>query len=305
MISSENLIKKRIMIVGSNGMLGQRLVEFYLAKENVELLGVSAEDSSVIKSIDYKKIDITDKANIKKTLYDFYPDFIINTAAYTNVDGCESEKETAWKVNALGPEYLAFFSMAVGAHLIHISTDYVFDGTAGPYSEKDKPNPISYYGRSKLAGENAVRSSRNDFTIIRTNVLYGPAKYGRPDFVKWAVNSLRDKKEIRIVTDQINNPTYIDDLVNAIGRIIEFKKRGIYNIGGPEFLSRYDFTLRIADYFDLDKNLIKKIITEELNQPAPRPLKSGLITLKAETEFSYKPRSIEETFFLMKKEIDL
>lgn len=305
MISSENLIKNRIMIVGSNGMLGQRFVEFYLEKENVELLAASAEEDSFIKNVSYSQIDIADKTSVKKVIYEFYPDFIINTAAYTNVDRCEFEKETAWKVNALGPEYLAFFSMAVGAHLIHISTDYIFDGSAGPYSETDKPNPINYYGRSKLAGENAVRSSRNDFTIIRTNVLYGPAKFGRPDFVKWVVENLREKKEIKIVIDQINNPAYIDDLVGAMVKIVKYRKRGIFNIGGPEFLSRYDFTLRIADYFELDKSLIKKIVTEDLKQPAPRPLKSGLITLIAETELSYKPRLIEETFFLMKKELEL
>ena len=116
---------------------------------------------------------------------------------------------------------------------------------------------------------------------------------------------MRDESEIRIVTDQFNNPTFIDDLVQAISKINEFNKAGIYNIGGSEFLSRYDFTLKITDYFNLDKSLIKPITTNELNQIARRPLKSGLIILKAETELGYKPHTIEEALAEMKRELAL
>jgi len=305
MNSDNNFIKKRIMIVGSNGMLGQRVVLLYAEDPNVELLCTSAEDASYMDNMNYRKIDLTDKKNIQKTIREFVPDYIINTAAYTNVDGCETEKELAWKINVTGVEYLAKYAVSSSATVIHISTDYIFDGAEGPYSENDMPNPISNYGRGKLASENALSSSLSSFAIIRTNVLYGPAKYGRPDFVKWVVNSLREKKEIRIVTDQINNPTYIDDLADAINKIIEKRKNGVFNIGGAELISRYDFTLRIADFFQLDKSLIKKIITSDLKQPALRPLKSGLVNLKAETELDYHPRSIETTLELMRVELRL
>lgn len=304
MISAE-LIKKRILVIGSNGMLGQRLVEFYKAWNNVELLTCSAEESSFIPDVAYKQLDITQKNKVREIILNFFPDFIINTAAFTNVDKSETEKETAWKINVNGLENIALYAWTIDAHLIHISTDYIFDGKGGPYSEDDKPNPISYYGRTKLAGENSIRTSGVNFTIVRTNVLYGPAKYGRPDFVKWVVNSLRANQTIRIVTDQIGNPTYIDDLVNAIGNIIELKKEGVYNVGGKEFLSRYDFTLRIAKFFNLDEKLIKPILTIELSQPAPRPLKSGLYTIKAETEIDFKPSAIEDTFMQMKNELSM
>jgi len=142
-------------------------------------------------------------------------------------------------------------------------------------------------------------------TILRTNVLYGFFSNGKLDFVQWLINSLRTGKEVKIVTDQINNPTYVDDLVQGINKVIEYNKTGIFNIGGKEFLSRYEFSEKIADYFDLDKNLIKPITTPELNQPAKRPLKSGLITLKAETELGYKPHSIKESFAIMKKNLSL
>ncbi|MFH1194741.1 MAG: dTDP-4-dehydrorhamnose reductase [bacterium] len=305
MISSNDLIKNRILIIGSNGMLGQRLTGYFSSFDKVELFCSSAETSSFIPDVSYLQVDISQKNEVKKLIHNFYPDFIINAAAYTNVDGCEIEKELAWKINVDGVVNISKSAKAIHAHVIHMSTDYVFDGFNGPYSEIDTVNPISYYGRTKLAAENVLREGDNTFAIIRTNVLYGPAKYGRPDFVKWAVNSLRENKNIRIVTDQINNPTYIDDIVDAISKIIEFRKTGIYNIGGAEFLSRFDFTLRIADFFSLDKNLILPILTEDLKQPARRPLKSGLITLKAQTEFGFRPRSIMETFSLMKAELNL
>ncbi len=301
MIQQENLIKKRIMILGSNGMLGQGLTLYFMFKRDVELFCASAEDESLFTEIEYSKLDISSPREVKKIINNFCPDVIINAAAYTSVDGCESEKELAWKVNVTGVENLVKYVKGCKSHLIHISSDYIFDGTDGPYHETDLPNPIGYYGKTKLAGENAIVSNNIDYTILRTNVLYGPTKFGRPDFVKWVVNSLENKEIIRIVNDQINNPTYIDDLISAIVKITESRNSGIYNIGGSELLSRFDFTYKIADYFNLDKTLITEITTKELNQPAPRPLKSGLHNLKAQVELGYKPHQIDETLFLMRK----
>jgi dTDP-4-dehydrorhamnose reductase len=302
---SNDLLKIRIVIIGANGMLGQRAVEFYSSQKNVELLSTSIEDEPFFLGTEYIKSDLTNRIQIKKTIYDFYPDFIINAAAFTNVDLCETERENAWKLNVKGVEYLAEAARAIDSHLIHISSDYIFDGKNGPYNENAASNPLGYYGRTKLASENVLKLSGIKNTILRTNVLYGIAKNSRPDFVKWVVNSLRMKKQIRIVTDQINNPTFIDDLIQAVSKIIAFRKEGIYNIGGPEFLSRYDFTLRIADFFQLDKSLIIPIKTTDLNQPARRPLKSGLLTLKAQTELDYKPLSITDSLTIMKKELSL
>lgn len=285
-------------------MLGQRLVSFYSENNKYEVLCVSYEDESVIDGINYQSVDLTDRKSVKKTVTDFMPDVIIHTAAYTNVDKCETEKEAAYNTNVNAVEYLIKYGKVCQAKIIHISTDYIFDGVAGPYNEDARPEPIGYYGRTKLAAENLLLAGGTDYAIIRTNVLYGIAKKGRPDFVKWVVSSLINDTKIKIVKDQINNPAFTEDLVAGINAVIEFDKTGIYNIGGPEFLSRFDFTLRIADYFKLDKSLITGITTEELNQPAKRPLKSGLITLKAETELGYKPHSIEESFKLMQKELD-
>jgi len=286
-------------------MLGQRAVQFYSSKDNIELLATSVEEKSVVNSVEYISSDVKNREDIKKVIHDYYPDFIIHTAAFTNVDLSERLREEAWRINVKGVEYIAEAARAIDAHIIHISTDYVFDGKDGPYNESAIPNPVGYYGRTKLASENALKISGTFFTILRTNVLYGIAPNSRPDFVRWVINSLDKKENIRIVKDQFNNPTFIDDLVQGINKIIEFKKTGTFNIGGKEFLSRYDFTLQIADFFELDKKLISPITTEELKQPARRPLRSGLIILKAETELGYKPHTIDESLAAMKKELDL
>ncbi len=304
-MNPSELIKKRILVVGANGMLGQRVLELYSSNNDFELLATSVEDKLVFENIDYVQSDISNRNEIKKVIYNFCPDFIINAAAYTNVDKSESERELTWKINVKGVEYLSDAARVLDSHLIHISTDYIFDGKDGPYTENDIPNPLGYYARTKLASENTLKISGSRNTILRTNVLYGTAKFSRPDFVKWVVDSLRAKKEIRIVDDQINNPTFIDDLVQGINKVVELRKEGIYNIGGDEFLSRYDFTIMIAEFFKLDKSLIKRIKTEDLNQPARRPLKSGLITIKAQSELGYKPHTILQSLELMKSELGL
>ncbi|MFH0736400.1 MAG: SDR family oxidoreductase [bacterium] len=300
-----NFNVKKILILGSNGMLGQRLTNYFFNNPLFEVFCASNEDESVIKETLYKQIDITNKEELELLISNFLPHYIINAAAYTNVDKSELEKALVWNINVAGLENISIAANKINAHVIHISSDYVFDGVNGPYTEKNITNPIGYYGITKLEGEKVLITSGAKNTIIRTNVLYGPAKYGRPDYVKWVYNELKAGKAIRIVKDQINNPTYIDDIVQAINKIIELNIEGLFNIGGAEFLNRFDFTLRIADYFNLDKSLIEPILTKQLNQIAKRPLSSGLITEKAKIKFGFEATRIEETFKLMKEELNM
>jgi dTDP-4-dehydrorhamnose reductase len=299
------MIKKRILLFGSNGLVGSRLAEHFRDQKKIELLCASSGENSIITDVSYRQVDISERAQVKKIINNFYPDFIINAAAFTNVDKCEEEKEKAWKINVEGTENLMFYSRTLDAHLIHFSTDYIFDGEDGPYSENDRPNPINYYGRTKLASENLVKTSPGKWTILRINVPYGNSPSDKNDFVKWTFNSLSKKKPVSIVTDQINNPTFIDDIVDAVSRIVSYKREGVYQLGGRTFLSRYDFAMRIADFFELDRLLITPINTKDLNQIAFRPLNSGLLTIKAETQLNYKPTPIEETFRLLIRELYL
>jgi len=301
---SQEIIKQRILVIGANGLLGQRLIAFYASKKAVELLGSSIEEKPYFNIVPYVQCDVTVREDVKKVIFDFYPDVVINTAAYTNVDLSEKERETAWKINVKGVEYLAEACRTIDAKIIHISTDYIFNGLNGPYDENAKADPLGYYGRTKLASENALKIGAVIYSVIRTNVLYGIVS-SRPDFVGWVINSLSDNKPIKVVYDQINNPTFVENLVQGINKIIEFDKYGLYNIGGKDFLNRFEFAMLIAEYFSLDKNLISPITTAELKQPAKRPLKSGLITIKAETELGYKPHSIIEALAVIKKQLKL
>lgn len=303
-MNSPDLIKKRILVIGANGLLGQRILAFYEFNSKVELLGSSIEEKPSFENIPYVRCDMTVKDEIKKIIFGFYPDVVINAAGFTNVDLSETERETAWKINVKGVENIAEACRSIDGKIIHISTDYVFNGHNGPYDENAKPDPIGYYGRTKLASENVLKIGAVTYAVLRTNVLYGIAN-SRSDYVRWVINSLSEKKEIRIVTDQLSNPTFVEDLVQAISKVIDQNKYDIYNVAGKDFTNRYEFALNIAELFNLDKKLIIPILTDELKQPAKRPLKGGLIISKAEKELGYKPHSIVEALQIIKKQLSV
>jgi dTDP-4-dehydrorhamnose reductase len=296
---------KRILICGSNGLLGQRLALMLSSQTDYEVLNTSQERSFVFddRLFDYTQLDITKKGDVKSLISSFHPTAILNAAAATNVDWCEAHREEAWKVNVVGVENLVEAARKVGARLVHISTDYVFDGNHGPYSEDDKPNPISYYGKSKLASENAIRIGGIPHTILRTIVLYGAGIGIKESFPLWVVRSLKAGNHIRCVDDQISNPTHVTDLAFAAVKGFELNRDGIYHVCGKDRVSRYDFALRIADVFGLDSGLIKRVKTADLKQDAPRPLLSGFVTLKAQTELGLNPMDIIQGLTVLKREM--
>ena len=301
-----SLIKKRILIIGCNGLLGQALANYYSKKNDVELHLASIEDRFVgDNQFTYSKVDISKRNEVKKLFLDFFPDLVINSAAYTDVDGCEVNRELAWNINVNGVKHLIEGCRIVDAQLVHLSSDFIFDGQNGPYHEDDRPNPISYYGRTKFASENEIKIGGINYLIIRTNVLYGVQKGVKKDFVEWVVENLSQNKQINVVTDQWNNPTYVEDLVEGITIAIEKRKNGVYNIGGLEYLSRYEFAIKITEVFELNKNLINQTTTDKLNQKAKRPLRGGLIILKAQAELGYKPHTIEENLLKIKTKLGM
>lgn len=297
---------KRILIVGSNGLLGQKITTLFSRSKSFEILNTSAEDKIFLngKNHQYKVLDITKRSSVMRLVDEFQPEVIINTAAITNVDLCETERELAWKVNVAGVENLVHAARMVGAKVIHFSTDYVFDGKSGPYIESDRVNPMSYYGRTKLASENVLRTSEIPHTIIRTMILYGLANQVKDNFALWLVNNLEANKQVRVVDDQIGNPTLVDDLAFAVLKIVEFNKNGLYHIAGNDLVSRYEFALALAKKFKFDKNLIIPIKTAILKQPAPRPMKSGFIILKAETELSIKMSGVDQGLTVFKNQLN-
>lgn len=296
---------KRVLITGSNGLLGQKLVELFSRSSDYSLLLTSKQARSVFEedSLSYRQLDTTNRHDVTKVFEEFDPEVVINTAAVTNVDQCEKERELAWRVNVSSVEHLVHASKLTGARLIHISTDYVFDGKAGPYNELDRPNPLSYYGRTKLASENVIQVSSIPATIIRTMVLYGTGYEVKMNFALWLIKNLSEDKPTRVVDDQIGNPTLADDLAYGIMKALELERGGLYHIAGPDLVSRYDFAMALAKMFSLNKKLISPIKTVSLRQPAPRPLKSGFITLKAQVDLDLKMSGIEQGLTVFKNQI--
>lgn len=296
---------KRILICGANGLLGQRLSLMLSVQTNYEVLNTSIERCFVFDNmlLDYNQLDITNRSDVKSLVSSFHPDVIINSAAATDVDWCETNREAAWKINVTAVEHLVEATRKVGAKLIHISSDYIFDGTNGPYDEEAKPNPLGYYGKTKLASENVIKTGEIKYVILRTNVLYGNGINVKQNFPLWVINNLKNAKQISVVTDQIGNPTYVGDLAMSVIKSFESEHEGVFNIGGSKHLSRYEFAIQVAEIFNFDKSQIKSIKTSELGQKAPRPLISGLITLKAETQLGMRFLNTEEGLTLLKREL--
>ena len=287
----------KVVITGSNGLLGQSLLKLLLLeKDTYKIFGFSrGENRSGRDDFSYVSIDITNEENLKETLLGIQPDFIINTAAMTQVDDCEGDKEACDLLNVTVVKWLSEISEDINAHLIHLSTDFIFDGIKGNYKETDTPNPLSYYGLSKLKSEEILINSKIDYTILRTILVFGKVyDMSRSNIVLWVKSMLEKGKEITIVDDQYRTPTYVEDLALACKISMDKKAIGIFNISSNELLSVYEIAQQIADAFHLDKSLIKPISTSTLNQTAPRPAKTGFDLSKTNKVLEFYPKSFKE-----------
>ncbi len=281
-------MKQKILITGATGKVGEAVTNI-LKKEllDVELVLLTSDIKAIAPIKNQKVIQAfyEDVKWMKNLIYAEKPNVIINCAAMTNVDACEVDHKLAMNLNAILPETLAKAAKVIEAHLISFSTDYIFDGENGPYDEDATPNPISFYGKSKLAGENAIKVELNsNYTIIRTNVVYGTSSYGKSDFINWLINNLENEKKLTIIDGQWCNPTYSEDIAWAVLKIIENKNFGTYNVAGKGYYNRFEIAELVAEIFEYDDDLLTEIPSKDLVQKAKRPDKGGLIVLKAEAE---------------------
>lgn len=287
----------KVVVIGSNGLLGQTLVNKLYKNPEYYLYAMASgkNRNTRAKQLNYSKIHLDDFTAIKLQLNLIEPDFIVNALAMTNVDACEEEKELCDEINVKFVIDLAKVCKEIGSHLIHISTDFIFDGEIGMYAENDTPNPVNYYGISKLRSEKAIQSSLDNYTILRTILVYGNvANMKRSNIVLWVKNSLENGKTINIVNDQYRMPTYVGSLADACILAMRKKVIGVYHISDKDFLSIYEMVLQIADFYSLPKSLIKPIVSTELNQKAKRPHKTGFVLQKAINQLGFKPLSFNE-----------
>lgn len=261
----------RLLIIGS-GLLGNCFAE--MAVNTFVTFATYNEHPLDLKGCKSYYLNITNKADVTTLVQKLKPDYIIHTAALTDVDHCERDKRLAWNINVEGTRHISEISRKISAKLVYISTDYVFDGYGGMYKENDSTNPIDYYGATKLGGENLAKDLK-DCIIVRPSVLYGwnPMKL---NFVTWVIQELKRGNAINVVNDQFNSPTLADNLVELILELIEKEENGIFHASGSERISRLDFAIRIAEIFGLNKDLIKPITSDQLNWTAKRPMDSSL-----------------------------
>lgn len=296
MADLSDMLYHRVLITGANGLLGQELVRLMSRFPEYDVLATSRDADPRFSggSCGYTPLDVTSPGDVRDLFQNFAPTVVINCAAMTNVDQCEGDRDACWRTNVDAVEMLARNCQAAGARLIQLSTDFIFDGQGGPYRESDRPNPLNFYAKSKLAAENAVRGAGLDkWAIARTVLVYGAGEgLSRSNVALWIIDALSKGKEVQVVTDQWRSPTYTPDLASGIERIVRFEKTGTYHLSGREYMSVYDFASLIADVFELDRNLIRPTDGTRFSQAAVRPARTGFIILKAETELGFKPRPI-------------
>lgn len=256
---------KKILITGSNGQLGIALNRLYVSQKEVKIINTDVED-----------LDITDIEAVEKIVNKIKPEFIINCAAYTRVDECETNEETVYRINALGPRNLSIISKKYNCTLVHISTDYVFDGNNKiPYTEDDKPNPKSIYGKTKLEGEREVINNCDKYFIVRTSWLYGKGN----NFIRTMIKLLSSKEKVSVVRDQIGSPTCADDLAVAIEALINTENYGVYHATGSGECSWFDLAKLVYDTIGSKTKLIP-VNTEEYPSKVVRPKYSVLSNKK-------------------------
>jgi dTDP-4-dehydrorhamnose reductase len=285
---------RRILVIGAKGMLGRDLVKILHSTFHTH-----QDSNREILEWDIDEIDIREEKKTVNKIESFGPEIVINVAAYTDVDGCESNEEKAFAVNAEGMKHVALGALRCRAKVVYLSTDYIFDGKKRePYLEDEPPNPLNVYGRSKWKGEQYVRELVKDVLIVRTQWLYG--RYGN-NFVTSILRQAREKKVLSIVNDQIGSPTYTVDLSEAISVLLQRDARGVFHVANSDLCSWYTFGQTILKLSGMERVKVIPISSKELSRPAIRPAYSvfNCQKLKQVTGMTLRPWSEAVRDFLL------
>ena len=295
----------KILVTGANGLLGQKLVSLLQEKEDIELIATARGKSvQTITRGTFYMLDVTDKNQVDTLISATKPDVIIHTAAMTQVDDCETKRDACVLNNVTAIEHLIEACSKNGVHLVHVSTDFIFDGTHGPLDETAEPNPVNFYGESKLAAERLIQASNISWSILRTVLVYGVTNdMSRSNIVLWVKKSLEDGKTISVVNDQWRTPTLAEDLAQGCYLAAVKKATGVFNISGKDFVTPFDIATQTATFFKLDTSLIQPTDSTKFRQPARRPMKTGFIIDKAKKELGYEPHSFLEGLEILSKQL--
>ncbi len=296
---------KKVLVTGANGLVGQKLVMHLSKRSDIEVIGTGRGECRIPNFTGrYFSTDLTSADEVNALFDQIKPNSVVHTAAMTNVDQCELNQAECWANNVGAVSHLVKACERHSTFLLHFSTDFIFNGTSGPYREEDQPDPISYYGLSKLEAEKIVQKSSISWAIGRTVLVYGIANdMSRSNIVLWVKKSLEDGKNIKVVNDQWRTPSLAEDLVLASELILDKKATGIFNLSGSDLMTPYDLAIAVADFFHLDKNLIEQVDGSIFTQPAKRPPRTGFIIDKARNVLGFEPRSFREGLALVKSQL--
>jgi dTDP-4-dehydrorhamnose reductase len=306
------VIATKLLVIGASGLLGFKVAS--LAVDQYETYATYNVRPIQLESCSLFKLDKSNRSETTDLLRRIKPNVVVDTAALHNVDYCETHRDEAWKINVEGTRNVADACKSVGAKMIFVSTDYVFDGTRGTYKEEDTPNPLSVYAKSKLEAEQIVRLAGISYGIGRPSVIYGwnsneaaglQSSSGKSmNFVIWATNKLKKGESISAVTDQYSSPTLADNLAEALLALAKHGKQTLYHTAGKSCVNRYEFCMRIAEIFGFSTKLIKPVTSDAFKQIAPRPMKCCLNVGRAEKELGIRLLTIEEGLSKMKEQIE-
>jgi len=301
--------KAKVLITGANGLLGQKLVQQLLALGTMQVIATGRGPCRLQEAgLVYRSLDIENEAEVRKVVLSMKPDILIHAAAMTHVDECELNQEACYRANVLATSYLIAAAEQLKSHFIFVSTDFIFSGTDGqnPYVEEAHPDPVNYYGQTKLQAEQLLRQSSLKWAIARTVLVYGLAHdLSRSNIILWVKSSLEAGKQIQVVDDQVRTPTLAEDLAAGCILLAQKGATGVFNISGEELLTPYQIAMETADYFGLDKNLIVKTDSSRFTQPARRPMETGFIIQKAKRELGYRPKTFKEGIGILAKQLTL
>jgi dTDP-4-dehydrorhamnose reductase len=295
----------KILVTGANGLLGQKLSALLIEDNDVSpILTSRSKLSFPAHRGEFMAMDITDAKAVRDVLISAKPDVIVNTAAMTLVDQCETQQDECWKNNVTAVENLIEACALTKTHLIHVSTDFIFDGSRGQLDENAIPNPVNFYGKSKAAAEKLIMDSEISWSILRTVLVFGITHdLSRSNIVLWVKENLEKGKSIKVVNDQWRTPTLAEDLAMGCYLAAKQKAKGVFNISGKDFMTPYDIAIATAEFFKLDKSLIVPADSSTFTQTAKRPAKTGFIIDKAKRELGYEPHSFMEGIAVLAKQI--
>lgn len=299
--------RKKILITGGNGLLGQKLVANLVINPVFEVVAAGKGVCRISgNGFEYVELDLTDPDQVKLAIVKIQPQIIIHCAAITHVDVCEQNRAECYQVNVKGTQYLVEESEKLQAHFIYISTDFVFSGEKAMLDEYEQPAPVNYYGETKWEAERYVIKNSSHWAIVRTVLVYGLAvDLSRSNLLLWVKSSLEEGKTIQVVDDQFRTPTLAEDLAGGCVLIAEQSKNGIFNICGSDFLTPYQMAIQVAEYFGLDTNLIMRTDSSAFKQSAERPKKTGLSIRKAREELGFSPKTFREGIAILANQFNL